>query len=133
MSHLVVFDTNVFVSYLFPTKKISPIKIAVNQISMGDAIPVYSSPIMAEYERVLHYKKFKFSEKNIHALLELVLKNGLYVVPRPIAVPFGDISDKPFYDAARAAGAWLVTGNTRHFPAEGFIVSPREYLERIGD
>ena len=111
MSHLVVFDTNVFVSYLFPTKRISPIKIAVNQISMGDAIPVYSSPIMAEYERVLHYKKFKFSEKNIHVLLDLVLRNGLYVLPRPTSAPFTDISDKPFYDAALSAGAWLVTAS----------------------
>ena len=53
--------------------------------------------------------------------------------PAPTSVPFTDTSDKPFYDAAVAASAdWLITGNKRHFPAESFIVSPREWLERTG-
>lgn len=132
MNELVVFDTNTFVSYLFPSQKITAVKIVVSQISTGIIIPVYSIPIMTEYEGVLHRPKFHFSDDKIHALLDLVLKNGLYVLPRPTSAPFTDISDKPFYDAAVAAGAWLVTGNTRHFPHESFIVSPREYLERVG-
>ena len=132
MSCLVVFDTNVFVSYFLPSKKITAVKLAVNQISSGIAIPVFSSPIMAEYERDLHYKKFCFSDGEIRTLLGLVLKNGLYVVPQPTSVPFTDTSDKPFYDAAVSSGAWLVTGNKRHYPDEPFVVSPREYIERVG-
>ena len=60
------------------------------------------------------------------------MKNGLYVMPHPTPVHFVDESDKPFYDAVVAAGAWLVTGNKKHYPQEEFIVSPREYLERTG-
>ena len=132
MSSLTVFDTNVFVSYLLPSKQISAVKIAVSQISTGNTIPVYSIPIVAEYEKVLHYKKFHFSADKIHALLELVLRNGQYVAPNPTNVHFTDANDKCFYDAAVAAGAWLITGNMKHFPREDFIVTPRQWLERMG-
>ena len=132
MNPLVVFDTNTFVSYLFPSQKITAVKIVVSQISTGIIIPVYSIPIMTEYEGVLHRPKFHFSDDKIHALLDLVLKNGLYVAPNPTPVYFADESDKCFYEAAVAAGAWLVTGNTRHFPSADFIVGPREWLERTG-
>ena len=131
MSCLVVYDTNVLVSYLLPSTKVSAVKIAVAQIFDKQTTPVFSHDTMAEYIKVLHYDKFDFLPSEINELLVFILCNGLYVNPAPSSVLFSDTSDKPFYDAARAAGAWLVTGNTRHFPHESFIVSPREYLERV--
>ena len=132
MSCLVVFDTNVLVSYLLPITKITAVKIAVRQIENGGATPVFSSEIMTEYEAVLNRDKFHFPKDEVRTLLDLVLKNGLYVVPRPTTVPFTDPSDKPFYEAALSSGAWLVTGNKRHYPDEPFLVSPREYIDLVG-
>lgn len=131
MNHLVVFDTNVLVSYLLSSTKVSAVKIAVRQMTSGKATPVFSNAIMTEYEDVLNRKKFYFPENEVRILLDLVFKNGLYVLSRPTSVQFTDKSDKPFYDAAVTTGAWLVTGNKRHFPQESFIVSPAEWLERM--
>lgn len=132
MSELVVFDTNVFVSYLLKANKVTPITLAVDTIFDGSSVPVYADAILAEYDRVLHYTKFNFTDEKIHTLISLVRTKGFYVETIPTNVPFVDKSDKCFYDAAITAGAWLVTGNKRHYPQESFIVSPREYLERTG-
>ena len=132
MSHLVVFDTNVFVSYLLPSKKITAVKLAVARIFDGVAILVYSDAIMAEYNRVLHYTRLKFPLPRVSCFLQSIIDNGYLVNPTNTSVPFNDTTDKCFYDAARAVNAWLVTGNARHFPDENFIVSPREYIEHIG-
>lgn len=133
MSHLVVFDTNILVSYLLPSTKVSAVKIAVRQMTSGKATPVFSNAIMTEYEDVLNRKKFHFPENEVRILIDLVLKNGLYILSRPTSAQFTDTSDKPFYYAAVTTGAWLVTGNKRHFPDESFIVSPSEWLERMED
>ena len=133
MNHLVVFDTNVFVSYLLPTKKITAVHLAVERMFDGKAIPVYSDAIMAEYNRVLRYTRLKFPPPKVRSFLQSIIDNGYFVPPAPTAVPFTDISDKCFYEASIAACAdWLITGNKRHFPTESFIVSPREYIERVG-
>ena len=40
-----------------------------------------------------------------------------------------DESDRPFVEVARAAGATLITGNTRHFPSEtGIIVKWTQFF-----
>jgi hypothetical protein len=43
----------------------------------------------------------------------------------------------PFLALAHAAGAWLVTGNLKHFPVavrNGVtVISPAEYLGRLGE
>lgn len=49
--------------------------------------------------------------------------------------PGPDPKDVPFLALAHAAGAWLVTGNLKHFPEtlrEGVIViSPGEFLAHL--
>ena len=60
MSELVVYDTNIFVSYLLPSKHISAVKLAVDRLFDGCSIPVFSDEIIAEYDKVLHYAKFNF-------------------------------------------------------------------------
>ena len=133
MRELVVYDTNIFVSYfLFPFKK-GTIKTVVDQLFDRKTICVFCDTIMAEYDKVLHYKKFGFSHSEIRTLLDFILINGRYVVPLPTQVPFIDITDKCFYDAALTAGAdWLITGNKKHYPTEPFIVTAAEYLQLTG-
>ena len=132
MSHLVVFDTNVLVSYLFPVKKITAVRLAVDKIMSRQAVPVFTETTMKEYIGVLKRAKFHFPREKVDALLDLILTKGLLAETVSTNVPFIDPSDKPFYEAALSSGAWLVTGNKRHYPEEPFIVSPREYIERAG-
>ena len=133
MSELVVFDTNVFVSYLLiKTNKTTPIALAVDTIFDGRAIPIYTDAIIVEYDRVMHYAKFNFTYEKIHGLLSLVRTKGVCVETISTDAHFSDITDKPFYDAAVAAGAWLVMGNTRHFPQEDFSVTSRQWLDLVG-
>ena len=132
MSDLVVFDTNAFVSYFWPSVKISAARISVDRMMDGKAIPVFSTATMSEYVDVLNRKKFNFSHHEICCFLDSIIKNGYRVSPVPTLVHFTDASDKCFYDAAVAAGCWLVTGNKRHYPDEPFVVSPREWLNLLG-
>ena len=96
MSELVVFDTNVFVSYLLPSKKMTAVKLVVNKIGDETVVPVFSDAIMAEYEDVLNRAKFCFPRYKVHALLDLVRRNGRCVIPIATSAFFADESDKCF-------------------------------------
>jgi hypothetical protein len=39
-----------------------------------------------------------------------------------------DEDDRVFYDTAKTAGAYLIPGNTKHFPQEPFILTPAQFL-----
>ena len=126
MRPLVVYDTNIFVSYLLSPDKSGTIRTIVEQISQKQTIPVFSNAIMTEYERVLHYRKFRFSHDSIQTMLDFICENGLCVTPEPTGVPFVDESDKPFYEAALSSGAdWLVTGNKRRLRKANAVSPPR--------
>jgi predicted nucleic acid-binding protein len=45
-------------------------------------------------------------------------------------MPMKDEDDRKFYDVAKAALAFLITGNIRHFLPEPFIVTPVDFLRR---
>jgi hypothetical protein len=40
-----------------------------------------------------------------------------------------DENDRVFYGAAKSAGAYLITGNFRHYFQEPFVLTPAEFLE----
>jgi len=43
-------------------------------------------------------------------------------------IPLPDESDRIFYDTAKENGTILITGNTKHYPNEAFIVTPANFL-----
>ena len=132
MNTLAVFDTNIFVSHFLTPSRAGAVNAAVSGITNGNVTPVYSDEIMTEYREVLGRQKFHFRQDEVLSFLKLIRDKGLCVNPTPTTVHFTDASDKPFYDAAVAAGAWLVTGNKRNYPDEDFVVSPREYIDLVG-
>lgn len=98
---------------------------------MQSLTPVYSNEIMSEYREVLGRKKFKFDRDLINYILMAVEKYGIMVEPSAIEVILPDMNDLPFYEVVmdkRKDGAYLVTGNLKHFPAQPFIVTAREML-----
>ena len=127
-----VIDTNVLVSALLSSKEDSATVQVLGKVFQGSIIPVYSNVIAKEYREVLSRKKFGFSGDTIEYLLSAIEKYGLLVDPAPSGITLPDRKDLPFYEVVlekRDDGAYLVTGNIRHFPEKPFVVTPRELLD----
>ena len=123
----VVIDTNIFIS--------SRITAAGNPAKIMDLIAeerielCYSPDILDEYKRVLAYKKFNFSIKSQVLAIEDIVNIGVMVNPAVSEISLPDESDRVFYDTANAAGAYLITGNKKHYPEETHILTPAQFLE----
>ena len=126
---LAVLDTNILVSAIW-SKNSNPGKLL--DLAVAKRITLcYDSRMMEEYRSVLYRPRLRFSEVEVFELLDFIEAKGLVVAPEPLAVPFTDESDRKFYEAAKACGAILVTGNLKHYPAEPGIVSPAGFLQLL--
>ena len=122
----IVLDTNVLVSALRSPRR-KPASI-INAVIVGRFNLCYDFRIVEEYERVLRYPKFGFSNAEIDALLDPMLRQGPSVIALPLReVPFTDESDRKFYEVARYCRAPLITGNAAHFPADETIVTVADF------
>ena len=125
-----VFDTNVLVSALW---KEDSLPAALLHCGL---CPVWSDALEAEYEDVLHRKKFRFCEEKIAAVLAPFRENAVRLTAAPTGISLPDPKDNAVYDLFREAnrrfGAVLVTGNRKHFPAEDAdILTPRECFDAL--
>lgn len=126
-----VIDTNVLVSALISNHTDTATVQLIGRLISGEIVPVYSDEIMHEYREVLGRKKFKFDKDMINYILMAIEKYGVMVVPSATGAILPDMKDLPFYEVVmekREDGAYLVTGNLKHFPAQPFIVTAREML-----
>ena len=126
-----VIDTNVFVSALWTNNLASPPLRIYNSVIERKIIPLYCDEIIAEYNEVLHRAKFHFDEDIVDSVVQLVKNYGEKVSAIDCSETFPDPDDRVFYCTALAAqddGAVLVTGNKRHFPPAGFILTPAEFV-----
>ncbi len=98
MSYYAVFETNVLVSSLLAKRKDSPTAMVVDAIAAGDLIPLYNQEILDEYDEVLHWAKFPFSENSIRRILMMIRENGMEVFPYPTGEIFSDMDDLVFYE-----------------------------------
>lgn len=127
-----VIDTNVLVSALLSNQPNAATVRLMGRLIGGEIIPVYSSEIMREYREVLGRKKFSFEPEMVRYLLMAIEKYGVLLEPAATGIILPDMKDLPFYEVVmekRNGAAYLVTGNLKHFPAEPFIVTPRQMLE----
>jgi predicted nucleic acid-binding protein len=97
-----------------------------------EIVLVYSAEIMLEYEDVLHRSRLHIDKEDADMILEAIRQFGELVAPQPSAEPMNDEDDRPFYDAAKSADAFLVTGNMRHYPAASFVLTPKDFLGLCG-
>ena len=128
----VVLDTNVIVSaFLSPAGK----PAAILQLVLRHDIDIcFDTAILAEYEQVLGRDKFagKVHQTSLSRFFELMYDIGTRVIRIPGHNNMPDEADRKFYDAAKTAGAILITGNKKHYPDESFIQSPVEFLTLYG-
>lgn len=133
MRYLAVLDTNVLVSALL-SKSSVPAEI-LDEAANGSIVPLFNDEILAEYEDVLHRKKFPFTAREVRALIEAIKSRGVHVEAGPVDAVLPDLDDVVFYavvmEKRKDEDAYLVTGNQKHFPKEPFIVTPKEMLDII--
>jgi putative PIN family toxin of toxin-antitoxin system len=112
---LAVFDTNVVVSAAIKREG-APAKLMMDWVLEGQVQLVTSPRIVAEYREVI--RRDKFHRYGFPPLwLEFMIEESLQLSnPDPWPHPSPDPKDGPFLALAHASGAWLVTGNLKHFP-----------------
>jgi putative PIN family toxin of toxin-antitoxin system len=125
-----VIDTNVIISaILSPTGKSAQI---TNLISIGKQIKVfYAVDMLNEYKRVLAYKKFNIPMLTQLTVIEMITRFGTLINPPVSSVAMVDESDRIFYDTAIASQSFLITGNTKHYPNEHFILTVSDFWDMI--
>jgi putative PIN family toxin of toxin-antitoxin system len=133
---LIVLDTNVVVSAAIKPSGV-PAKIVMDWVLEGQVQLVMSPAVAAEYREVV--RREKFQRYGFPPLwLEFAIEESLWLAePEPRAHPCPDPADGPFLALAHASGAWLVTGNLKHFPESACggvrVLSPADYLENLVD
>jgi putative PIN family toxin of toxin-antitoxin system len=133
---LVVLDTNVIISARAKPGG-TPAKLLDEWILAGDVRTVVSPAIIREYREVVARRKFArygFPPP----WLEILISESLELPDEtvwPHKLP--DPADLPFLALAKRAGAWLVTGNLKHYPASAragvTVLSPANYLAHLAE
>lgn len=130
MACYAVIDTNVLVAALLSKHSDAATVQVLERVFDGQLVPLFEEGILAEYQDVLSRPKFRFPASQVQALLNAIVLNGLPVSRISTGAELPDPKDLVFYEAALARdGAYLVTGNQKHFPAEPFVVTPKAMLE----
>jgi putative PIN family toxin of toxin-antitoxin system len=124
----VVLDTNVLVSALIiqgsiPDHIITMVKNRLLQTR-------YNNAILAEYREVLSRPKFNFRVEDIQRAVSGIIRTGIIVDTIASSFSMSDETDRKFYDVAKTASAILITGNTKHYPDEPFILTPAAFIKR---
>ena len=133
MKYYAVIDTNVLVSAMLKWQSVpgNILEFAMD----GMIVPVLNKDIVAEYKAVLSRPKFGLTEDIVTDIIDSLENVGFYVDAEAIAVELPDPKDRVFYEVVmeerKERDAYLVTGNIKHFPAEPFIVTPRQMLDII--
>jgi len=122
----IVLDTNVLVSALLSPSG-NPAKI-FRMFFTRILTLVYSENILAEYMDVLDRPRLRIPADDANVVLRAIRQYGERVDPILSTNPMGDENDRIFYDAAKHTNAYLITGNTRHYPKDSFILTPTEFL-----
>lgn len=132
-TYYAVIDTNVIVSSFLRHDSL-PGRI-VDLATEGTIVPLINQQILIEYAEVLSRNKFGLSEEAISKFLAKWTKAGIHLERQKTSLDFADKDDVVFFEVTLSGrstmGAYLVTGNLRHYPAESFVVTPRQMIEII--
>ncbi|MCL2054871.1 MAG: putative toxin-antitoxin system toxin component, PIN family [Oscillospiraceae bacterium] len=122
----VVIDTNVIVSSNISSGG-KPAEI-MKLFYAGKLQMFYSLEIISEYKRVLTYKKLNIGVETQNDIIKALEIGGILIEPPKSNIPLIDETDRTFYDTAKSSKAFLITGNSRHYPDEPFIMTPAEFM-----
>ena len=125
-----VIDTNIFVSALIThNSNASTVKV-LESMFVKRFTPLYNEEIIAEYEDVLHRRKFKLTEEQIRTVIDYVKTNGIDSNRFPYDGDMPDEDDRVFYEVALSEEeSFLVTGNLKHFPHTPRVITAAQMME----
>ncbi len=129
-----VLDTNVLISAALAHNKYSIPYSVFRGVVERRFVPLVDDNIVREYWEVFSRPKFSFMQETINDIVGNTIKFAINQPVPPSGIELPDCDDVIFYDVARAhqdKGAYLVTGNLKHFPNCGFAVSPRDFMNII--
>ena len=131
---LAVLDTNVIVSAAINPDG-PPAKLVMDWV-LEDAVHLVTCPaIVNKYRQVMRRSKFcRYAFPPLW--LDFLIEESMHLPdPQPWPQLGPDQADMVFLALASQAGAWLVTGNLRHFPPglrrETVVLSPADYLSHL--
>ena len=123
----IVLDTNVLVSAVLSEKGNCARIVKAWQEDKYDLY--YNQEIFSEYQDVLLRDCFHFDRARVLLILDDIKKHGILVLTPKSVFAMADETDRAFYDMAKTADAYLVTGNLKHYPRKSFIVPPAAFLQ----
>jgi putative PIN family toxin of toxin-antitoxin system len=131
---LVVLDTNVIVSAGIKAGS-APAELVMDWVLDGQIQIVTSPWIVREYREVARRPKFRRYGFPPY-WLEFLIEESLFLPDlESWSYREPDVKDMPFLALADIFGAWLVTGNLKHFPEnirKGVkVLSPADYLTHL--
>jgi len=126
----VVLDTNIIVSAALSPKG-NPAKI-INIIADTDEVQIYySMAIIDEYQEVLSRERLKIAVETQICITRAIKEIGILIEPAASDMPLPDEGDRIFYDTSKTAGAYLITGNRKHYPDEPHILTPAQFIRMV--
>lgn len=124
-----VIDTNVLVSALLTRNDEAATYQLLQILKEGRFTPLYNDEIIDEYVEVLSRSKFSFTPVQIHDIINFILQYGINSERIAYDSIMPDEDDRVFYEVALSKDdAYLVTGNSKHFPVSPIVVTPAEML-----
>jgi putative PIN family toxin of toxin-antitoxin system len=122
-----VLDTNILVSAMLSPLG-NPAKIFKMFLAQTLDL-IFSADILVEYENVLSRPRLHIPADETVTVLAAIRRFGEQIESVPSTGAMIDEDDRVFYDTAKSTNAYLITGNSKHYPQEAFILSPAEFLE----
>ncbi len=128
-----VIDTNVIISAMLSSNAESNPRKVVRAVFQRGIVPLFNDEIINEYRDVLYRDKFSFVVEDIEEMLMNIKEIGLHTERMISSEHFPDPKDIVFYEVSLSVGgAYLVTGNKKHFPVKPTVVSPAEMVLILG-
>jgi predicted nucleic acid-binding protein len=134
----VILDTNVVVSAMLSRLRSDAATAkTLEYVFLGKVVPVYNDEIIDEYIEVLSRPKFRFDKELINIVISHIRRVGISSDRLQSDEEFPDKDDVVFYEVTlsqlkKDEHTYLVTGNLKHFPMKSFVVTPREFVEIVG-
>lgn len=130
-----VIDTNVLVSAALAFGKAYSVPYSIfRSVVERKFVPLIDDNIVREYCEVLSRSKFSLKQNIVEGIVQTIVRSAINEPVSSSGVKLPDRDDVIFYDVAKAhqdKGAYLVTGNLKHFPNCKFAVSPRDFMDVI--
>ena len=126
----VVLDTNVIVSAYLNE---DGLPFFILKLALAGLIRLrVSEPVLAEYEELLHRKRFPLDRRRANLLLKKIRSASEIVKSAGRLTESPDPDDNMFLECAEASKAdYLVTGNLAHFPKSWKytkVITPRTFI-----